>query len=409
MGFFADLHIHSKYSRATSKEMNLDGISTAAKMKGIKLMGTGDFTHPEWLKELEEKLQPVNGNLYIYKDVYYMLTAEVSNVYEKNGRTYKIHNIIFAPDFEKVKEINKILREYGDLSSDGRPQLSLDSKIMLKRLSEIDGVYVAPAHVWTPWFSLFGANSGFDSIDECFEEYTDKVLALETGLSSDPPMNWRLSSLDRFALISNSDAHSPQNIGREANYFNCELNYWEIMKAIKNKDKEKFGFTVEFFPEEGKYHYDGHRKCGIRVSPKEAEATNCICPKCGKRLTIGVLHRVHNLADREEGFVPENAIPYKHLIPLREIIAFATGRPKESPVVERDYKRMIHELGNEFDILLNLSFDEIKHASSEKIAQCVINAREGKVEVIPGYDGVYGEIRIKLEGLEEKKSQMSLF
>ena len=218
MQIIADFHLHSKYSRATSKEMNLDGISTAAKMKGIKLMGTGDFTHPEWLKELEEKLQPVNGNLYIYKDVYYMLTAEVSNVYEKNGRTYKIHNIIFAPDFERVKEINKILREYGDLSSDGRPQLSLDSKVMLKRLSEIDGVYVAPAHVWTPWFSLFGANSGFDSIDECFEDLTPYISAVETGLSTDAPMHWMCSFLDKYTKTKNG--------------FEKFKNYIELLKTL---------------------------------------------------------------------------------------------------------------------------------------------------------------------------------
>ncbi len=408
MGFFADLHIHSKYSRATSPDMNIPSIARAAKVKGIKLMGTGDFTHPKWLMELKNTLEPVEGGLFIHNDTYFILTGEVSNIFERNGVSKKVHNVIFVPDFITAEEINKLLSNYGNLDSDGRPMLNYECDKMVRDLLKINpDIFIVPAHIWTPWFSLFGANSGFNKIEDCFGDETDNIYALETGLSSDPPMNWLLSALDRFTLISNSDAHSVKNIGREVNYFECALTYWDIIDAMKNKKSGKLKYTVEFFPEEGKYHYDGHRKCGVRVSPKEAEATNGICPKCGKPLTRGVLHRVYDLKDRDEGFVPPDAIPCKHLIPLREIIAFVRTKDKSSVAVDNEYMQMIKKFGSEFDILIRVPPSELaKH--DEVIAQAIENVRKGEVEIEPGYDGVYGEIRVKLSPKIEKK-QMSLF
>ncbi|HID94269.1 MAG TPA: DNA helicase UvrD [bacterium (Candidatus Stahlbacteria)] len=415
MGFFADFHIHSKYSRATSSDMMVDGIARAAKTKGIKLMGTGDFTHPTYFRELQQKLNPEGSGLFKYQDTYFMLTTEVSNIYTKNDKIRKIHNVIFVPSFEDASAINNLLSRYGDLKVDGRPTIALDSEIMVRRIRDVaPSAFIVPAHVWTPWFSLFGANSGFDSPEECFGDTLENIFALETGLSSDPPMNWRWSSLDRFALISNSDAHSPRNIGREANYFECKLGYFDIIDAIKSKDKEKFKFTVEFFPQEGKYHYDGHRKCGTRISPEEAINNNNLCPKCGRPITVGVMHRVIDLSDRGEGFVPEGAIPCKHLITLHEIIGDALSIGKDSKGVMKEYDTLVYNFDNEFNVLLNIPQEELSRVTSHKIAEAIIKVREEKVTVLPGYDGVYGEIKIfeeeeqKEEGAKEEK-QLGLF
>lgn len=410
MEFFADFHIHSAYSRATSKEMHICSIAKYAQLKGIKLMGTGDFTHPEWLNELKKELTPVDNNLFTYKSIHFILTAEVSNVYEKNGKFRKIHNIIFAPSFEKVEEINSFLVKYGSLEADGRPTLSVPSDIMAKGIfnAVLDAVIV-PAHIWTPWFSLFGSHGGFDKVEDCFGEATKNIFALETGLSSDPPMNRQWSALDRFALISNSDAHSPANIGREANCFDCELSYNEIINVIKSQDRNKFKFTIEFFPEEGKYHWDGHRNCGARISPEEAIANDNICPKCGKRITIGVLHRIKALSDRKE-HKARQGIPCKHLIPLSEIIADAFGVGKDTEKVFSEYNKLVSHFGTEFNCLLEVPEVELNEITTPKIAQAISNVREGKVNILPGYDGEYGKINVVTDVATSKaSSQLGLF
>ncbi len=420
MKFIADFHIHSKYSRATSSQMDLEHIAEAAHQKGIKLMGTGDFTHPEWFNNLKEKLEPAEPGLFRIKNqelgikdeaTRFILTSEVSCIYSKNGRVRKIHILIFAPDFETVEKINTQLGWIGNLKVDGRPILGLDAKELVKIVLDIsEDCFVVPCHMWTPWFSLFGSRSGFDSIEECFENYSKYIFAGETGLSSDPKMNWRLSALDKIALISCSDAHSPTKIGREANVFDTQLSYNGIIEAIKQKDPQKFLYTIEFFPEEGKYHYDGHRNCGISCSPQETKKYNGICPVCGRPLTVGVLNRVEQLADRPEGFRPENAIPYKSLIPLKEIIAEVLGIGDSTKEVESEYQKLISQFGNEFDILLNVSVSDLKSLTSPEIAEGISRVREGKVKVEPGYDGVYGKIRIFSETEKKEVSgQKSLF
>ncbi|MCD6081265.1 DNA helicase UvrD [candidate division WOR-3 bacterium] len=407
MGFWADLHVHSKYSRATSQNMDPAGIAKIAKLKGIKLMGTGDFTHPLYLKELKQLLEPTGTGLFVYNDVYFMLTTEVSNIYEKHGHTYKIHNIILAPDFQHVEAINRYLSKYGALESDGRPILGLDPETMVRELKKISPqIEIIPAHIWTPWFSLFGANSGVNRIEDAFGDMTEHILALETGLSSDPWMNWHWSALDRWALVSNSDAHSPLNIGREANYFETKLDYFDIIDAIRTQDRKRFGYTIEFFPEEGKYHYDGHRKCGVRLHPREAMFNNNICPVCGKPLTIGVLHRVYMLGDRTDDELPKDRIPFYHVIPLREIIADVVHMGKDSHTVENRYMRLVCELGTEMEILLNLNIDDIK-AIDPEVGTAIDKMRRGEVKVEPGYDGVYGVIKIEAEPPESP--QLSLF
>lgn len=415
MEFVADLHLHSKYSRATSPRMDLENLAKWAKIKGIKVLGTGDFTHPLWFRNLKEKLEPVEEGLFKLKgsqnQTYFLLTSEISCIYSKKGRVRKIHILIFAPNFKAVEKINTHLGWIGNLKADGRPILGLDAKELTKIVLNLcEDCLVGAAHIWTPWFSLFGSRSGFDSIEECFEDYSKYVFVLETGISSDPGMNWRLSALDKITLISNSDAHSPENIGREANVFDTELNYFSIIEAIKLKDPEKFLYTIEFYPQEGKYHYDGHRNCGISLSPRETKKYNGICPVCGRPLTIGVLNRVEELADREEGFVPKNAIPYKNLILLREIIAEALGVKSATQQVQKEYKNLIENFDSEFNVLLKTSRGDLEKITFPEIAEGILRAREGKLFIEPGYDGVYGKIRIFSKGEQRKLSrQETLF
>jgi len=419
MQFIADFHLHSKYSRATSPQMDLENLDKWAKIKGIKVLGTGDFTHPEWLKELKEKLEPAETGLFKLKsnlpafvdETRFIFTAEISCIYSKGGRTRKIHIIIFAPSFEIVEKINTQLGWIGNLKSDGRPILGLDAKELAKIVLNIsEDCLIVPSHAWTPWFSIFGSRSGFDSVEECFEEYSKEIFAIETGLSSDPAMNWRLSALDRITLISNSDAHSPSRIGREANIFDTELNYSAITETIKTKNPTKFLYTIEFFPEEGKYHYDGHRLCEISLNPTETKKYNGICPACGKPLTIGVLNRVEQLADRPEGFKPENAIPFKSLVPLTEIIADALGLTVGTKQVEGEYKNLIEKFKNEFNILIGLPKAELEAVTLPEITEGVIRVREGKLDIEPGYDGIYGKIRIFSKGEQKTVSrQKTLF
>ncbi len=416
MRFIADLHIHSKYSRATSRDMDVENLNKWAKIKGVKVLGTGDFTHPLWLKELKQKLESAEPGLFRMKKkgksslidndwlpnnnhndegTRFLLTSEISCIYSKNNRTRKIHIVVLAPDFSTVEKINTRLGWIGNLKSDGRPILGLDAKELAKIVLNTSHVcLIIPAHMYTPWFSLFGANSGFDSLEECFEEYAKYIHAGETGLSSDPAHSWRNSSLDRITLVSNSDAHSPSKIGREANLFDTDLTYPAIVEAIKSKDPNKFLETVEFFPEEGKYHYDGHRNCQICLTPQESKKIKNICPKCGKPLTIGVLHRVDDLADRQNGEEPKQTIPFKKLIPLEEIIAEAKGMGVGSKAVRGEYKNLIKHFGSEFKILLTVSPGQIEQASSPEIAEGVSRVRQGKVQIEPGYDGEFGRIKI---------------
>jgi len=412
MPFIADFHIHSKYSRATSRDMDIPNLDRAAQTKGVNLVGTGDFTHPLWRAHLKKTLSPVAPGIFKHDKTFFLLTCEVSNIYYKEGRLKKIHNIIFAPDFNTVEKISSKLERFGDLYSDGRPNLKLDAKDLVELLLDIDErIIIVPAHVWTPWFSLFGSRSGFDSIEECFEEYSKYIFAAETGLSSDPSMNWRLSALDKITLISCSDAHSPQKIGREANVFNTELSYEAIVEAIKQKDSRKFLYTIEFFPQEGKYHYDGHRNCGISLPPEETKRYKGICPVCKKPLTVGVLNRVDQLADRPEGFEPENSIPFKRVVPLREIVAESLGQNVATKLVDEVYTRVVNRYGGEMNVLLDISLEELSGFVPPRLIEGIKRMRDGKVKIKCGFDGVYGKVKIfdEEEPGEEKHGQLSLF
>lgn len=416
MRFIADFHIHSKYSRATSRDMEVETLAQWAKKKGIALLGTGDFTHPTYFAEIRSKLTPSSNGLFqlkkIYEGVHYILTTEVSNIYTQNGKVRRIHNLIFAPNFEVVEAIRSKLGNLGKLSSDGRPIFSFTAKDLLKMILDIsEDCLIVPAHAWTPWFSIFGANSGFDSIEECFGEMSPHIRAIETGLSSDPEMNWRLSALDKITLISNSDAHSPNRLGREANAFDCELSYKGVIETIRKKDMRKLLFTIEFFPEEGKYHYDGHRQCGVIFSPSQTKGNHYLCPKCHKRLTVGVMHRVEELSDRPEGFIPKNAIPSIHLIPLEEVIAEAMGVRVGTKSADTEYDRLVERGGSEFHILLDATPDELASFVPKKILEGIIRMRQGKVSIVPGHDGVYGKITLFPEKKEEEESkgQLKLF
>ena len=439
----ADFHIHSPYSRAVSKEMTLENLSVWAGLKGIGVMGTGDFTHPKWIQEIKAKLEPAEEGLYVLKsqipstpegvagrpygagksqknpksqipnsETRFILTVEISSIYSKNGRTRRIHNIIFMPSVASAEKFNAALGWRGNLKSDGRPILGLDAKELAKIAFDTDPrAVVVPAHAWTPWFSVFGSMSGFNSLEECFDEYAKNIFAIETGLSSDPAMNWRLSALDRIALLSNSDSHSLHRIGREANVFElASLSYDSIIDAIRTKDPKKFLFTVEFFPEEGKYHYDGHRACKISMSPEETKKVRKVCPKCGKPLTVGVLYRVDELADRPMGARPEGAIPYKNLVQLDEIIAESFGVGTASKRVQTAYHELLGRIGSEFSILIDASDSDLKSAAPPEVFEGIRRVREGKLHIEPGYDGEYGIVKIFTAG--ERKSittQKTLF
>ena len=379
--------------------MNLENLSVWAEKKGITVISTGDFTHPAWFRELKEKLEPAEQGLYKLKGsespTRFILTTEISCIYTKNGRGRRIHLLLFAPSLEAVEKINTQLGWIGNLKSDGRPILGIDAKEVVKIvLAASQECLVIPAHAWTPWFSVFGSKSGFDSLEECFDEYTKYIYAIETGLSSDPKMNWRLSALDNITLISNSDSHSLPKIGREANVFNVELSYGAMAEAIKTKDPAKFLYTIEFFPEEGKYHYDGHRLCKVSLSPEKSKELNNICPTCDKTLTIGVLNRVEELADRPENTKPKGAIPFKSLIPLGEIIADVLSLGVGTKRVSEEYEKLIQNCKSEFNVLLNASVDELQQATLPEIVQGIIRVREGSVSVEPGFDGEYGKIHI---------------
>ena len=417
--FIADFHIHSKYSRATSKECVPEMLDLWARRKGLDLIGTGDFTHSVWREELKEKLVPTGEGLYTLKKEFrqkdevagealeprFIISGEISSIYKKNGKVRKIHNLILLPGLEQAEAIALRLEAMGgNLHSDGRPILGLDSRDLLEIvLDKCPEAIFIPAHIWTPHFSLYGAYSGFDRIEECFEDLTDYIRALETGLSSSPAMNWQLSALDGFTLVSNSDAHSPANLAREANLFDTELSYPSISQALKNRDTKEFYGTLEFFPEEGKYHYDGHRNCKVCWKPAETKAARGICPACGGRITVGVQHRVEDLADREEGFVPTGAKAYESLVPLHEVIASSSGVTTASKKVKGKYLDLINCLGPELFILREAPLEDIEQAAGPCIAEGIRRLRCGQVDIQPGYDGEYGKIKVM------DKSEIELF
>ena len=380
--------------------MSLETLSLWARLKGIDVLGTGDFTHPAHFASIEEKLEPTHPGLFSLKgkgtaSVRFMLTAEVSNIYSQDGKTRKIHSLLFAPSMEAARKMNSAFSKLGNVSSDGRPIFGFSAKDLVKIVLDAEpDAMVVPAHAWTPWFSVFGSRSGFDSIEECFGEFSRHIHAIETGLSSNPAMNWRLSALDHITLISNSDAHSPAKLGREANVFDCKEDYYEITGIIKTRDTGRFLYTIEFYPEEGKYHADGHRNCGVVFTPEETLKNEKKCPVCGDEITVGVLSRVEELSDRPYGFVPEGVIPARHLVPLQEILSGALSSGVNTVKVKKEYRRLVTEAGSEFSLLLDTAPDDLFRLAGARVADGVLKVRSGDITMTPGFDGEFGKVTI---------------
>lgn len=405
MRIITDWHLHSKYSRACSKDLTLENNALWCEKKGVNVLGTADFTHPAWFAEIKAKLVAAEQGMYRLKSgahegMRYMLTTELSQIYKRGGQTRRVHNIVMAPSIEAVEDVNNWLEKKGfNLKADGRPILGIDSEELYRELRRIDDrIVIIPAHAWTPWFAIFGSKSGFDSIEECFGEMTEYVYAIETGLSSDPLMNRSLSALDNIMLISNSDAHSPRNFGREANVFEMEpgeVTYDEFIRILKERDLSKFAYTIEFYPEEGKYHADGHADCDYFCDPAETKKHGGLCPKCKKPLTIGVLARVSELADRDVHEMPSGHVPYKSIVPLQEIIAESFGlKTAGGKKVQTLYEQMVSDIGTEFDILLDKKIEDIESGSNPAVAEAIRRMRAGEMHIRPGFDGVYGVVKI---------------
>jgi len=412
MKFIADFHVHSRFSIATAKNSDLENLYIAAQLKGITVIGTGDFTHPGWFSEIKKKLEPAEPGMFKLKEKYsrlcdpeipqscrrtvrFMLVSEISNIYKKNKKVKKNHNLVFLSDLAQAENLISKLDKIGNIKSDGRPILGLDARNLLEILLETsDDAFLIPAHIWTPWFSVLGSKSGFDSLNACFEDLTSYIFAVETGLSSDPPMNWRISSLDGLTLVSNSDAHSPLKLGREANLFDTEVSYFSIKSALKSGDPERFIGTLEFYPEEGKYHLDGHRNCNVRYWPQTTREKGNICPVCGKPLTLGVLYRVEELSDRPEGIKPKKYHSFQNIIPLVEILAEALNLGAASKKVLVNYKYLLEKLGPEIDILTTIGRDLIERADIPLLGEAISRVRQNKIELLPGYDGKFGKIKI---------------
>ncbi len=417
MRIITDWHLHSKYSRACSQELTLENNALWCEKKGVNVLGTADFTHPKWFAEIKEKLEEAEQGMFrlrssplltkegpgvVSRGMRYMLTTEIAQIYKKDGAVRRIHNIILAPSIADVEAIIKVLTDRGcNLSADGRPIIGIESEELMKMLMDIDEkIMLIPAHAWTPWFSVFGSKSGFDSLEACYGTMAKYIYAIETGLSSDPAMNRRLSALDNVMLVSNSDAHSPRNFGREANVFEMEpgkVTYDEFRRILKERDTSKFLYTIEFYPEEGKYHVDGHADCLFSCDPAETKRLGGKCPKCGKKLTVGVLSRVDALADRppfDAGAVPCGRPCFKSIVPLQELIAESLGLSgTASKKVQAMYERLNQELGSEFSILLDVPIDEIRRVDTT-IAEAIDRVRQGKLHIRPGYDGIYGQVQI---------------
>ncbi|MBT4857267.1 DNA helicase UvrD [Candidatus Uhrbacteria bacterium] len=405
MRVITDWHLHSRFSRACSKKLTLENNALWCEKKGVNVLGTADFTHPTWFKELEEGLEEAEPGMYrlksgAYAKMRYMFTTELSQMYRRGDKGRRVHNIVMAPSLESVRKINKWLSGQGfNLKADGRPILGLDSEELYKRLKDIDDrVIIIPAHAWTPWFAIFGSKSGFDSIEECFGEMSEYIYAIETGLSSDPLMNRQLSALDNVMLISNSDAHSPRNFGREANVFELEpdeINFDEFVRILRERDTDKFKYTIEFHPEEGKYYADGCSGCGFWCEPRETAKLSGKCKMCGKGLTIGVLSRVRELADRDIKKIPKGQVPFKSIVPLQEIVAEGLGmKLTNGKKVQAMYEKMIADIADEFTILLDVPIDEIQKGSTPAIAEAIRRMRAGQLHIRPGYDGVFGKVKI---------------
>lgn len=427
MRFIADLHIHSHYSIATSSSLTPENLDLWARRKGIQVIGTGDIFHPGWYNEMKEKLIPAEDGLYRIKDEYcikndyllpspshlvrFVLSGEISSIYKKNGRVRKVHNLILSSSFDAVKKIQNKLEAVGNISSDGRPILGLPSRDLLEiALGAGDGTVLIPAHIWTPWFSVLGAKSGYDTIEECFGDLTENIFAVETGLSSDPSMNWLCSFLDRYTLISNSDAHSPEKLGREANLFDADLSYPTIISAMKGDKTNRFLGTIEFFPQEGKYHFDGHRKCGICWTPQETIKHKGICPVCGKKVTVGVLNRIMQLADRVNPALRDDKKPFYSLTPLKNLIAEIKGVGAGSKAVNEQYEELLGRGGAEFSILLDLPFEQIKEIGDEVLVEGIRRLRDREVFIEEGYDGKFGRIKVFSPGeIQSLSSQISFF
>ena len=427
MKFIADLHMHSKYSRATSKDMVLEEIDRVAGEKGITVIGTGDCTHPRWFKELSDKLEPAEAGLFRLKKKYkramlwgtlsdtrFIISGEISSIYSRGGKVRRVHTIVLLPSLASAKKLNDILGKRGNIVSDGRPILGIDAEELAGIIFGVEPTaMVIPAHLWTPWFGMLGSMSGFDSLKECFGAYADRIIAVETGLSSDPAMNWRCSMLDAVAMISNSDSHSPQKIGREATIFEAELSYEGIRAAIKNSSPKelvssltrepinRIAATIEFFPEEGKYFHDGHRACGVSMTPRETKRNKGMCPHCKKPVTVGVLNRVDALADGKSGVkrkgnlcTREGRTPFYNMIQLDEIIADVLDVGVKTKKVKAAYDRLLKGCGVELDILLYVQEKELMQHADEAVARGIMRVRQGKVSVMPGYDGEYGKIQV---------------
>ncbi|MDD5673566.1 MAG: endonuclease Q family protein [Chitinivibrionales bacterium] len=425
MKFIADLHIHSPFSRATSPALGFESLSVWGALKGVTLSGTGDCVHPGWLKIIAEKLRAEGNGLYRLKNnteaqrrmpisgfstgaIRFILTGEISTIYKYNGKTRKVHHLVVLPSLAAATAFSRKLGRIGNINADGRPILGLDSRDLLEILLECaPEALLIPAHIWTPWFSVLGSKSGFDAIEDCYRDLSDHIFALETGLSSDPPMNWTVSALDRFTLVSNSDAHSPARLGREATIFSGDLTYPAIRNALQHKNKGGFGGTIEFFPAEGKYHYDGHRKCKICFSPQQSIAAGGVCPRCGTPLTLGVAYRVAQLADRPCGRKPADAPPYFPVLALPEILGELIGVGPVSKAVQRLYFSSLSALGSELFILLEASRAHIQKQGGELLAEAIMRMRAGTIFAKPGCDGEYGVVRIFAPGELKKRQDLA--
>ncbi len=406
MKVIADMHIHGRHSQATSKDIDIPNLEKYAKIKGVNLLGTGDFTHPKWIEHLKESLPTEKDGIFYKKNGFpFILQTELSLIYTQGGSGRRIHNVVLAPNFEVVQQITDYLLTKGRIDYDGRPIFKIPCPEFVESLRKISkDIEVIPAHIWTPWFSMFGSKSGFNTVKECFGNQTKHIHALETGLSSDPAMNWRLSQLDNYQLISCSDLHSfwPWRMGREATVFDFEkLSYQNILTALRTR--KGLSMTIEVDPNYGKYHADGHRNCNIWMNPTQSKKHNYICPKCGKELTIGVWDRVEQLADRPEGFKPKNAVPFKSLIPLSEIISLILGKGIATKNVWAEYHNLVTATRSEFEVELETPFSELKGLTTEKVAKAIIANREGKIKIKPGYDGVYGEPLLEGEEITQPK------
>ncbi|MBD3313626.1 DNA helicase UvrD [Candidatus Woesearchaeota archaeon] len=392
MAIISDLHVHSRYSRATGKELNLQNLEKWALVKGVDLLGTGDFTHPKWIEEVRENLEEDDTGILRSKNGYpFVLQSELSLIYSQGGKGRRIHLVLLAPDLDVVKQITDYLLTKGRIDYDGRPIFGIPCIDFTEEMKKISKkIEIIPAHVWTPWFGLFGANGGFDSVEEAFGDQAKHIHALETGLSSDPPMNWRLSNLDKYSLVSFSDLHSywPWRLGREATIFDIKLTYDNLLKAIRTK--EGLSETIEVDPNYGKYHFTGHRKCNVCIDPEKSAQLKHICPKCGKKLTVGVLERIEELADRPEGFRPEGAKPFRILLPLSDMLSKILGKAVATKTVWNEYNKLIDNFKSEYNILLNVPEENLKAVTSDRIAEMVLRNRKGDIDILPGYDGEYG-------------------